>query len=202
MWFLYVVLTAIGLTFMTGDAGSTGGPVFKRGATVTSPTPLTSEKHKNDVEHNAAFSTVLEPVSSSSSITQAGDPGLEVDSTKEDQGPQVSAETSTHRTFSFKDVSYFVNVDGSEKQLLDQVNGYVKPGQLTALMGASGAGKTTLLDTISQRKTTGRVEGQMLMDGKPLGGTFSRSCGFCMQQDVHEPMSTVREALEFSAKLR
>lgn len=103
--------------------------------------------------------------------------------------------------FSFKDVSYFVN-DGSEKQLLNQVNGYVKPGQLTTLMGASGAGKTTLLDTISQRKTTGRVEGQMIMDGKPLGGTFSRSCGFCMQQDVHEPMSTVREALEFSAKLR
>jgi ABC-type multidrug transport system ATPase subunit len=27
------------------------------------------------------------------------------------------------------------------------VSGYVKPGTLTALMGASGAGKTTLLDT-------------------------------------------------------
>ncbi|KAL4766906.1 ABC-2 type transporter-domain-containing protein [Aspergillus nidulans var. acristatus] len=201
MWFLYVVLTAIGLTFMTGDGGSTGGPIFKRGASPAIPASLTSDKLRNDVEHQAGSSARLEPVSSSSSVTQAENPHLEFTPTKKDQ-EQLPDEPNNHLIFSFKDVSYFVNVDGSEKQLLDQVSGYVKPGQLTALMGASGAGKTTLLDTISQRKSTGRVEGQMLLGGKPLGDAFSRSCGFCMQQDVHEPMATVRESLEFSAKLR
>jgi ATP-binding cassette subfamily G (WHITE) protein 2 (SNQ2) len=69
-------------------------------------------------------------------------------------------------------------------------------------MGASGAGKTTLLETISGRKTTGRIEGKMLIDGHPLDGSFSRRAGFAMQADIHEPMSTVRECLQFSAILR
>jgi ATP-binding cassette subfamily G (WHITE) protein 2 (SNQ2) len=106
------------------------------------------------------------------------------------------------KCFTFKDVSYLVSVDSGERQLLNDVNGYFKPGQLTALMGASGAGKTTLLDTLSQRKDVGTVKGEMRMAGKPLDTAFSRSCGFCMQQDVHEPTATIREALQFSAKLR
>ncbi|CAI7665813.1 unnamed protein product [Penicillium viridicatum] len=196
MWFIYVLLTAVGLTFMTGETGKAGGPVFKRGAVVAALPPAT-EKSKDDMEHHAELQRVLQPVSSSSSATQADGIALQLTTTKESLG-----QDDQRRTFSFKDVSYYVNADGGEKQLLNNVSGYVKPGQLTALMGASGAGKTTLLDTISQRKSTGRVEGNMRMGGQPPGDAFSRSCGFCMQQDVHEPMSTVREALEFSAKLR
>lgn len=45
--------------------------------------------------------------------------------------------------FTFKDLDYYVNYHGSEKQLFQGVNGFVKPGQLVALMGTSGAGKTT-----------------------------------------------------------
>lgn len=56
------------------------------------------------------------------------------------------------------DLCYTVPVqkqpDGSkERRLLDHVAGWIKPGQMTALMGASGAGKTTLLDVLAQRKT-------------------------------------------------
>jgi ATP-binding cassette, subfamily G (WHITE), member 2, SNQ2 len=56
------------------------------------------------------------------------------------------------------DLCYTVPVqkqaDGStHRQLLDHVAGWIKPGQMTALMGASGAGKTTLLDVLAQRKT-------------------------------------------------
>lgn len=190
MWFLYVVLTAVGLTVMTGSSGSGGGPIFKRGAAVH-PQHSTEEKPNRDVEQTAVSRTAsLHPVSSSSSVTQTA---------ATEKQPKAELDKGT---FSFKDVSYFVTVDGEERKLLNNINGYVKPGQLTALMGSSGAGKTTLLDTISQRKSTGKVEGQMLIGGRPLDGTFSRSCGFCMQQDVHEPMATVREALEFSAKLR
>lgn len=46
-------------------------------------------------------------------------------------------------TFTFKDISYFVHYEGAEKQLLNKISGFVKPGQLVALMGSSDAGKTT-----------------------------------------------------------
>jgi ATP-binding cassette subfamily G (WHITE) protein 2 (SNQ2) len=42
----------------------------------------------------------------------------------------------------------------------------------------------------------------MLVNGQPLDSTFGRSCAFCLQQDVHEPNQTVREAFQFSATLR
>ena len=45
--------------------------------------------------------------------------------------------------FSWKNLDYHVPFHGEKKQLLDQVFGFVKPGNLVALMGCSGAGKTT-----------------------------------------------------------
>lgn len=104
--------------------------------------------------------------------------------------------------FTFKNVTYSVPVDGKDKVLLNGITGFVKPGRLCALMGASGAGKTTLLDTIAGRKTTGKVGGELLVDGAPLPSDFSRRTGFVQQGDIHEPFSTVREALQFSALLR
>ncbi|UPL03176.1 hypothetical protein LCI18_014110 [Fusarium solani-melongenae] len=69
-------------------------------------------------------------------------------------------------------------------------------------MGSSGAGKTTLLDVLAQRKTDGTIHGSVLVDGRPLPVSFQRSAGYVEQMDVHESLSTVREALEFSALLR
>jgi ATP-binding cassette subfamily G (WHITE) protein 2 (SNQ2) len=95
-----------------------------------------------------------------------------------------------------------VPVSGGKRQLLDNVFGYVKPGQLTALMGASGAGKTTLLDVLANRKTIGVISGDVLVAGRPIGIDFQRGTGYVEQQDVHEWTTTVREALRFSAYLR
>jgi ABC-type multidrug transport system ATPase subunit/ABC-type multidrug transport system permease subunit len=69
-------------------------------------------------------------------------------------------------------------------------------------MGSSGAGKTTLLDVLAQRKTEGTINGSIMVDGRDLPISFQRSAGYCEQLDIHEPLSTVREALEFSALLR
>lgn len=52
---------------------------------------------------------------------------------------------------------------------MNDIYGYVKPGSLTALMGASGAGKTTLLDVLASRKNIGVIEGDILMNGRPIG---------------------------------
>jgi ABC-type cobalamin/Fe3+-siderophores transport system ATPase subunit len=51
--------------------------------------------------------------------------------------------------------------------LLSNVSGFSKPSTLTALMGSSGAGKTTLLDVLAGRKTTGRILGDVLINGYP-----------------------------------
>ncbi|KAG8664946.1 uncharacterized protein FPOAC1_012923 [Fusarium poae] len=105
-------------------------------------------------------------------------------------------------TFTFKNINYFVHHEGQEKQLLQNVSGFVKPGQLVALMGSSGAGKTTLMDALAQRKDSGRLDGSIMVNGKPQGITFQRSTGYCEQNDIHEPTATVLEALRFSARLR
>jgi ATP-binding cassette subfamily G (WHITE) protein 2 (SNQ2) len=110
--------------------------------------------------------------------------------------------------------------DGKKTRLLlDHVSGWIKPGQMTALMGASGAGKTTLLDVLVKRKTQvsipssvssaflfdlakGKVTGTMLLNGLPLRIDYERITGYVEQMDVHNPFLTVREALRYSAKLR
>lgn len=56
---------------------------------------------------------------------------------------QLSSQSTRQSTFSWSNLDYFVQYQGSRKQLLCQVFGYVKPGNLVALMGCSGAGKTT-----------------------------------------------------------
>ena len=100
------------------------------------------------------------------------------------------------------DVIYDIKVKGGERRLLDHVDGWVEPGKLTALMGASGAGKTTLLDVLASRVTMGVVGGQMLVDGRQRDMSFQRKTGYVQQQDLHLETSTVREALLFSARLR
>ncbi|OJD38105.1 abc transporter-like protein [Diplodia corticola] len=104
--------------------------------------------------------------------------------------------------FTWKNLTYTVKTPHGDRVLLDNVQGYVKPGMLGALMGSSGAGKTTLLDVLAQRKTDGTIHGSIMVDGRPLPVSFQRSAGYVEQLDVHESLATVREALEFSALLR
>ena len=48
----------------------------------------------------------------------------------------------------------------------------------------------------------GVVTGSMLVDGNHRDESFQRKTGYVQQQDLHLQTSTVREALEFSARLR
>lgn len=125
------------------------------------------------------------------------------DATESGDTEGLEALVKSESIFTFKDLCYSVDYEGGKKQLLDHVQGFSRPGEITALMGASGAGKTTLLNTLSQRNNNiGTVSGDMLVDGKPLTTAFARGTGYVEQQDLHDETATIREAFEFSAILR
>ncbi|CAM1504844.1 Fc.00g024350.m01.CDS01 [Cosmosporella sp. VM-42] len=105
-------------------------------------------------------------------------------------------------TFHWNHLCYDIRIKGERRRILDRVDGWVRPGTLTALMGASGAGKTTLLDVLADRVKMGVVTGDILLNGYPRGNSFQRKTGYVQQQDIHLETSTVREALRFSAELR
>eukprot|EP00891_Asterochloris_glomerata_P005171 jgi/Astpho2/5171/Aster-04755 len=121
-------------------------------------------------------------------------------------------------TLTFKDLHYFVEIpkDASEGrehvtqeggqhwlELLLGISGAFRPGVLTCLMGVSGAGKTTLMDVLAGRKTGGRIEGDIRVNGYPKEqDSFARVSGYVEQFDTHSAATTVREALIFSGVLR
>jgi ABC-type multidrug transport system ATPase subunit/ABC-type multidrug transport system permease subunit len=129
-------------------------------------------------------------------VVQQADLDLEIGKSKGSLDPKKTT------TFTWKDVNYTVPVKGGSRLLLDKVEGWIKPGQMTALMGSSGAGKTTLLDVLAKRKTIGTIEGTILLNGEPLQIDFERLTGYVEQMDVANPSITVREALRFSARMR
>uniref|UniRef100_K3WSR2 ABC transporter domain-containing protein n=1 Tax=Globisporangium ultimum (strain ATCC 200006 / CBS 805.95 / DAOM BR144) TaxID=431595 RepID=K3WSR2_GLOUD len=127
-------------------------------------------------------------------------------------GDEVAVEVHAHEqnfipvTLSFIDLWYTVPLPSNPKEsidLLKGINGYALPGTMTALMGSSGAGKTTLMDVIAGRKTSGKIQGKILLNGYEANDlAIRRSTGYCEQMDIHSEASTIREALTFSAFLR
>jgi ATP-binding cassette subfamily G (WHITE) protein 2 (PDR) len=104
--------------------------------------------------------------------------------------------------FHWNNVCYDIKIKGKPRRILDNVDGWVKPGTLTALMGVSGAGKTTLMDCLADRLGgVGVITGEMLVDGKLRDESFQRKAGYAQQQDLHLETSTVREVSNFLNKL-
>ncbi|KAL8279014.1 hypothetical protein RQP46_008683 [Phenoliferia psychrophenolica] len=152
---IYAIFVVIGSSLIIKDNGGGSSKIFKRGAKTVS-------KATAHVSH----------VNAERVLTRQAEAEKKEQDDKLDNAP----------VFTFKDVRYTVQVDGKDKVLLNGITGL--PGKLTALMGASGAGKTTLLDTISKRKTVGKIEGELLIDGRELDSSFSRRTGFAQQGDI------------------
>lgn len=187
-WLFFVFLTMVGMELQKPNAGGGAITIFKRGQAPKSvaqamekgTTPLDEEKGSPSQDGK-----IVEEESSGSDTEKA-----------------AKAVAKNETIFTYTDVNYTIPYGNGERQLLQNVQGFVRPGKLTALMGASGAGKTTLLNTLAQRINFGVVTGDFLVDGRPLPKSFQRATGFAEQMDVHEPTATVREALRFSALLR
>ncbi|WPA97531.1 uncharacterized protein RHO25_002141 [Cercospora beticola] len=177
-WAFYVILTIIFTTMQKGSFAQAGVPLIPREKAHHATPALVADEE----------SQIQEKVAPESDSTDGSS----------DQGAVARNEA----VFTWKNVKYTVSTPQGPRVLLNDVHGWVKPGKLGALMGSSGAGKTTLLDVLAQRKTDGVLSGSVLVDGRPLSVSFQRSTGYVEQLDVHEALTTVREALEFSALLR
>jgi len=113
---------------------------------------------------------------------------------------------------SFKNISYEIITKKKFKKIktskiiLNNVSGYVKAGQVLAIMGGSGAGKTTLLNILAGRISKGIVHGEVRLNGQLINEKIRKNlghiAGYVMQDDVMLTGLTVRETLIFSALLK
>lgn len=184
----FVVLTMIGMEIQKPNAGGGAVTIFKRGQ---APKSVEKAMEKGSI-----------PQDEEKAGNSGGEKFGQGESSGSESGEAVKGVARNESVFTWQNVNYTIPYEQGERKLLSDVQGYVRPGKLTALMGASGAGKTTLLNTLAQRINFGVITGDFLVDGRPLPRSFQRATGFAEQMDVHEPTATVREALRFSALLR
>ncbi|XP_068899588.1 protein scarlet [Tenebrio molitor] len=110
-------------------------------------------------------------------------------------------------TLAWSDVSVFVQSRKKGrivcKRIINGVTGAVKAGSLVALMGASGAGKSTLMSTLAYRNTgDASVEGDILVNGRPIGSYMKYLSGFMHQEDIFIGSLTVLEHMNIMARLK
>ncbi|KAJ5441500.1 CDR ABC transporter [Penicillium cf. griseofulvum] len=182
---LYILVTVIAAETLSFVGGGGGALVFKKSKRAKKVTTQTNGANDEEKVANANDNAAL----------ARGKASAGSDAT-------FNRLSSSERCFTWQNVEYTVPYGNGTRKLLNNVNGYAKPGVMIALMGASGAGKTTLLNTLAQRQKMGVVTGDMLVDGHKLGPDFQRGTGFCEQMDLHDNTATIREAFEFSAILR
>lgn len=181
----FLALYLVASEFVTEKKSKGEVLVFPRRRQPASVKPLDLESHPTNL-------STASTAASSASGTAGGS-----DTTR--SGSILQKQTSV---FHWQDLCYDIKTKGERRRILDRIDGWVKPGTLTALMGVSGAGKTALLDCLADRVTAGVITGDAFVDGKPRDVSFQRKTGYVLQQDIHLQTSTVREALSFSALLR
>ena len=100
----------------------------------------------------------------------------------------------------WKNLSYTITKGWDDKQqvknVLRNLNGYFKSGQVTVLLGPSGAGKSTFIDCIRGIKNKG-FEGEVR-----IKGIKKVTVGLVPQHDHLLESLTVNESLVFAFKLR
>lgn len=98
--------------------------------------------------------------------------------------------------------------DYDDRVILNNINFSVRSGEVLAIMGTSGAGKTTLLDLLSARAKSGYTRGNILLNRTPIYTTGARSreyrniIGYVSQEDTLLPALTVRQTIEYAARLK
>ena len=124
-WFIFfVALTMLGMELQKPNKGGSSVTVFKRGEAPKAVEDAVSQDGLHHDEESGEKSEIPNGKDDESS-------GLDK------KVPKIAKNTAV---FTWQNVNYTIPYKGGQRQLLRNVQGYVKPGRLTALMGASGAG--------------------------------------------------------------
>ncbi|KAM5445242.1 FAD-dependent urate hydroxylase [Microsporum audouinii] len=116
----------------------------------------------------------------------------------DDEGSKLMADHKP-AALQFENIAYYIN----GQQILGGIRGIAKPGQVTAIMGASGAGKTTFLDILARKNKRGIVHGDIYVNGEKFNDSeYRKVVGFVDQDDTMLPTLTVHETILNSALLR
>jgi ATP-binding cassette subfamily G (WHITE) protein 2 (SNQ2) len=127
-WFLFfVALTMLGMELQKPNKGGSAVTVFKRGEAPKALDDAVKNKSLPEDEESG------NPKSTPDELQQK-------DAQSNDDSEPVEGIAKNTAIFTWQNVNYTIPVKGGQKSLLQDVHGYVKPGRLTALMGASGAG--------------------------------------------------------------
>lgn len=89
--------------------------------------------------------------------------------------------------------------DERKKRILEGITGYMLPGQVLYIMGASGVGKSVLLDSLAGR-TSVQPGGKQWLNGVPKSRKeFRKVAQYCTQEVVLYESLTVEETLFYAA---
>lgn len=125
-WLIFFVcLTVLGMELQRPNKGGSSVTVFKRSEAPKAVQDVIKRSGPREDEESAEKDGVA-------SNTNDGDISISSDKVQD-----IAKNTAI---FTWQDVNYTIPYKGGHKQLLENVHGYVKPGRLTALMGASGSG--------------------------------------------------------------
>ena len=119
-------LTMLGMELQKPNKGGSTVTIFKRG------------EAPKIVEEAVKHKELPEDVEAGRKEAGASN-GLQ-EKESDNSGNEVQGIARSTSVFTWQGVDYTIPYKGGQRKLLQDVQGYVKPGRLTALMGASGAG--------------------------------------------------------------
>src|SRR4029077_19572192 len=122
-------------------------------------------------------------------------------------GSALRAWQSGNVELQVRGISYDVRVNragaAAQQRILHNASVRIRPSEFVCIIGANGTGKSTLMNIMAGR--TLPSEGSVLFNGVDLHANFralKRDIAYVPQQDVLHEQLTLREALDYTARLR
>lgn len=93
-----------------------------------------------------------------------------------------------------------------KREIISNFTLSLRPGEMLLVLGRPGAGCSTLLKTLANyTESFDSITGEIDYDGispKEMNDRFSGECAYLPEDDIHFPLLTVQETLDFAVKSR